>query len=67
MSTKLILKQPREYTTNRPGGAGSGTTWLRIGRGTRMDDGKIICTLESIPLNWDGVFYVFDVNKEEGE
>lgn len=47
----LVIPQERNGKT---------VNWLRIGRGTRLAEGKIICTLESIPLNWDGTFYVFD-------
>lgn len=33
--------------------------WPRIGRATEIEEGKIACTIESIPLNWNGEFYLF--------
>ena len=39
--------------------------WIRIGRGTRLEGNKLICTMDSIPLNWDGVFMILEEDGKE--
>lgn len=32
--------------------------WIRIGSATQNEKG-IACTIEAIPINWDGTFFLF--------
>lgn len=42
--------------------------WNRIGSATLLGNGNIICTLDTMPLNWDGTFMLFpSKHKEEGK
>jgi hypothetical protein len=44
---------------------GEKTRWVSIGWGNLIDGGKIVCTLEAIPLGWDDKFYLFEHSKDE--
>lgn len=57
MGQVWALKVPRDHRGKR--------TWHEIGLGVEQPRGAgISCTLFSVPLNWDGTFALFPVDKE---
>lgn len=38
--------------------------WLRVGTATTVSDGKIICTLDALPLHSKGVLMLFPKDAE---
>lgn len=49
------------YPLNQPGRK---KRWIRIGSCTITDNG-LACTIESVPLNWTGEFFIFDIASDE--
>lgn len=39
--------------------------YIRIGSATEGRDGIILCTIEAIPINWDGTFAMYPTNTED--
>jgi hypothetical protein len=51
-----------KYPLERPGVK---KRWIRIGSATAVDGGGFSCTIEAIPLNWTGEFYIWPTRSAE--
>ena len=56
-----------KYKVNRPGKNKPIEYWLKIGQATSLDSGNIICTLDCVPLHWDGVMTLMPRDEKANE
>jgi hypothetical protein len=52
-----------KYPLERPGVK---KRWIRIGSATEYEGefgAGIACTIDAVPINWDGTFHIFPVKK----
>lgn len=56
--TRYVLKAPVVYQDRNDRRREYRTKWITIGFATSLPD-KFACHIDTIPLNWDGNFYLF--------
>lgn len=41
--------------------------WMKVGVATKLDDGRVMLTLDALPLHSKGVFVLYPVTRKEGK
>lgn len=63
------MAEPKYYELKYPlEKPGVKKRWIRIGSGTEYQGAHgtgIACTIEAVPLNWDGTFHLFTAKKRD--